>query len=559
MQGMQGRLERRCGGGGARCAALATATTHGAAAAAWVSRAGSGAHAWLHACSSPHPPALPPLRRPKTNECILSAPLPQLADRCSADPLCAAFIWKPAGTFSTNATNVGTLRQAQGANATRMVSNPTAVVYFKEQASSTSPQPSSGSSGGLSSGAIAGIAAGCAVTAAAAGGWALLLWRRRQRAAHVAAVAPAGSDKALEDGKCSGLAPPFLALACKGAGQAEGSSHRGVLGEAPAAQAATCKDPTGGHGQDSSSSGGTKNGGVGSAAASPVPLKAAIIGWRTAASPFAAARGRMGPSPSAASPGGSGSGPAGCTGPAASGGRLTPISPLDSSGEHMLSNSGTSGEDAAPVEEPEQQVELSRVIKELIQHREAEEAAACLPTGATQPAGGAGSGSGGGGFGSGGSGGSGFGAAPSHLGPAALPPSLQACVGGCMSGSPCGRAGTAAAVVGAQPHEPPPSLSPPVAPHRHHTWQAWLIPPGELKYLERRNGELAVLGEGARWASGAVRLACVTTGAPGACSSRLPCPHSARRHTVLPPLNGHPAVAASSAPSCGARWWRPRR
>ena len=40
----------------------------------------------MRAAAPTHPPSHPSAG-PKTNECILSAPLPQLADRCSADPL----------------------------------------------------------------------------------------------------------------------------------------------------------------------------------------------------------------------------------------------------------------------------------------------------------------------------------------------------------------------------------------------------------------------------------------------------------------------------------------
>ena len=113
--------------------------------------------------------------------------LQEVADRCAAEPTCAAIIFKPGGLGDVSITSsLGLLRRPVGANATLMVVNPSTLVYFKDSLSSSGGSGGSGSSGGLSAGAIAGIAAGCAVlaVAVAVGGWVAMRRRRQRRMQH---------------------------------------------------------------------------------------------------------------------------------------------------------------------------------------------------------------------------------------------------------------------------------------------------------------------------------------------------------------------------------------
>ncbi|KAI7845590.1 hypothetical protein COHA_000877 [Chlorella ohadii] len=220
--------------------------------------------------------------KPDYQECILSAPLPQLADRCSGDPSCAAVISKPCGSLSSSAVNVGVLRQQQGANASLMVHNPTSLVYFKQHPASNTTSTSGGSS--LSSGAIAGIAVGCTVAAvaAAAAGWLLV---RRRRTPQAAAVEPAVStDKAMESGCGTSTGWP------------EGGSYGGVGGVLGIASGGTSASPPFQSALPATMF--LDSGCNGNAGSGPV-LKEAVIRRATAASPFAA--GRRQPSPPASS------------------------------------------------------------------------------------------------------------------------------------------------------------------------------------------------------------------------------------------------------------------
>ena len=117
--------------------------------------------------------------------------LQEVADRCAAEPTCAAIIFKPGGLGDVAITSsLGLLRRPVGANATLMLVNPSTLVYFKDSltssGSSSGSSGGSGGSGGLSTGAIAGIAAGCAVLAVsvAVGGWVMMRRRRRRCMQH---------------------------------------------------------------------------------------------------------------------------------------------------------------------------------------------------------------------------------------------------------------------------------------------------------------------------------------------------------------------------------------
>lgn len=323
------------------------------------------------------PAIFPTCRRPEYQECILSAPLPQIADRCSGDPLCSAVISKPFGSLSSTAVNVGVLRQEQGANASLMVCNPTSVVYFKQQPASSS----SSSSGGLSSGAIAGIAAGCAVVAgaAAAAGWVLV---RRRRAARTAVLEPElGSEKGPDNG-VAGAAAPVLFFD-KSAGWPEGGVYSGVLGSAPfSGSVSTSSKGSWPRPQqhDAFASGGGSSGSGGG----PV-LKGAVIGRPTAASPFAAAAARLRKTPptsTTCSPENS-SALEGAAAMKLGGAAGYPAAGTQCSSDAVVLSSG---EASGPAVEPELQVELSKVMGELIQHRQLEEEAVCQPYSSDQSA-----------------------------------------------------------------------------------------------------------------------------------------------------------------------------
>ena len=420
-----------------------------------------------------------PARRPEYPECILSAPLPQIADRCSGDALCSAVISKPCGFFNSTDVNIGGLRQEQGANASLMVRNPTSVVYFKQQ-----PASSSSGGGDLSSGAIAGIAAGCAVVAvaAAAAGWVLV---RRRRAARTAVLEPeVGSEKGLEHG-VAGAAAPALCFD-KSAGWPEGGVYSGVLGCAPLGSSAS----TSSKGswprlqQHAFASGGGSSGSGGG----PV-LKGAVIGRPTAASPFAAAAARLRKTPpasTACSPANS-NGVAGATAMQLGGAAGYPAVGTQGSGDAVVLSSG---EASGPAVEPELQVELSRVMGELIQHRQLEEEEACQPCSSGQLS-------------------AADTSAPGSASPrsqplerAALPAGLQASSRSVVPGD---RVFMCANVVrrpaccstGLRGPQPAHRCASTIAPC---AVQEWLIPAEEVRYLRRPNGELAVLGEGARCA-----------------------------------------------------------
>ncbi|PSC73768.1 serine threonine-kinase [Micractinium conductrix] len=65
--------------------------------------------------------------KPELAECVLSAPLPDLAAHCETDPLCAAFVFKPAGLF-ISAASTGYFRETEGANISARILTPSSVL-----------------------------------------------------------------------------------------------------------------------------------------------------------------------------------------------------------------------------------------------------------------------------------------------------------------------------------------------------------------------------------------------------------------------------------------------
>lgn len=54
------------------------------------------------------------------DECVRSALAPELGEKCMADPLCKAIVYKPAG-LGNMSQPIGAFRQASGANESLMV------------------------------------------------------------------------------------------------------------------------------------------------------------------------------------------------------------------------------------------------------------------------------------------------------------------------------------------------------------------------------------------------------------------------------------------------------
>ena len=410
---------------------------------------------------------------------------------CTADPACAAVIYKPGGLLGGNVT-LGVFRRTEGANTSLMVANPSAAVYVKD----ATPSSSSGgsSSSGLSAGAIAGIAVGGAVVAVVAGAGAWVLLRRRgQRGGGARAVTPAAAPKSN-----GGLAQPDQQPAqhpsdaggkISGLGLQEGS-FRGVLGVGSAGSSqhllplhsfgssGAAGPPSGLPIQHQALPGGPGGGTIagGTTIVGAVERTATRFNAAAArpppASPFVALRqSRMASCAAAAAAGiarhsGGASLPSAALGSGAEGRPARPVSQAELSPEQ----SGASGE-----------------LAELMRHRAAEEAAASVPASSARLGGGPASGS----------------TAPtSGSGSASL---------GASSGSTPSQYLSLAAL--------PPSL------------QAWLIPPSAVEYQRRANGEVVELGKGARWDASLARraLCCAVTpggrreGQPHVCrASRVP-------------------------------------
>lgn len=145
----------------------------------------------------PESTALPlPVRRPQAEECLLQAPLDQLASQCATNETCVALLYKPGGIINGTAQLTSLAYFKNDANPAKWLLSPTTIMFVEEGAAeggATASSSGDSGGGGLSGGVIAGIAIGATALAAAAAAatWAVL--RRRRTAA--------GAAAAVEDGK----------------------------------------------------------------------------------------------------------------------------------------------------------------------------------------------------------------------------------------------------------------------------------------------------------------------------------------------------------------------
>lgn len=216
-------------------------------------------------------------------------------------------IYKVAGFTGSGKENI-VLRNADGANISLMLANPTSTIYVKISGPADSSAGAADSGGsGLSAGAIAGIAVGCAVAVAVAAtaAWAMLRSRRLQGGWVGTDKARSSLSSQLEAGKGAAAAEPPCAYGKLGMSQlpaptsvltmsthnSSGShsslamlcSSAGTHGAAATAAAAAAAPPASLPGLSVQ-----MHRNVGSSAIS----SRAVISARTLASPFAAAAAR---------------------------------------------------------------------------------------------------------------------------------------------------------------------------------------------------------------------------------------------------------------------------
>ncbi|KAL4432000.1 hypothetical protein ABPG77_000267 [Micractinium sp. CCAP 211/92] len=156
--------------------------------------------------------------RSKDGECVLMGSPQELADRCSADPQCEAFVLSMRapldasnGSASSHGSTVGVLKT--GAPPASLYVVPAGVLYVQQPDSSGS---------GLSGGAIAGIAVGSAAAVAvlAVAAWLLIVrrrrgLRRRQAGAEGCPCCGGGSSASCgSEPKCSEAAKGPASAAC---------------------------------------------------------------------------------------------------------------------------------------------------------------------------------------------------------------------------------------------------------------------------------------------------------------------------------------------------------
>lgn len=253
----------------------------------------------------PHPSllSLATHRRVVLQECILRGTPQQLADNCTQDSRCVAWIWKD--LFWRESPGAGALRGKEGADISRMLRTPATTIYFKQAAigaaGTSAPSSSSDGDDGLAGGAIAGIVIGCAAAAVAAalGGWALLRRRQQQQGSSVRTVAPVASAVS---GKTVKEGGDLLALPMPPSTDSwqdrQLSGQRSVLGSpqassvtaSPAAAAASVGASSHSEAGGAAPAGPPRPGRLPSSGSGSVILGRAVIGRPVAPSPFAAAR-----------------------------------------------------------------------------------------------------------------------------------------------------------------------------------------------------------------------------------------------------------------------------
>lgn len=409
-------------------------------------------------------------------ECILRGTPQQLADNCTQDSRCVAWIWKD--LFWRESPGAGALRGKEGADISRMLRTSATTIYFKQAAigaaGTSAPSSSSDGDDGLAGGAIAGIVIGCAAAAVAAalGGWALLHRRQQQQGSSVRTVAPVASAVS---GKTVKEGGDLLALPMPPSTDSwqdrQLSGQRSVLGSpqassvtaSPAAAAASVGASSHSEAGGAAPAGPPRPGRLPSSGSGSVILGRAVIGRPVAPSPFAAARQLRLTGPGSAvshssSAAGGGSVHASVdrsfSSPPMSMGLSSmgfPSPPARSEWASSAAQSGcaertpSASAGAGAERKPEVQVELPQVLPELMQQRAAEEQACLVPA-------------------------------------------LS------ITTSPPGEGGISLPTSGS-------SISPSGSPLPSATLPAsllsWVIPRGEVEYQRRPDGELAVLGEGA--------------------------------------------------------------
>lgn len=154
-------------------------------------------------------------RRPQAGECLLQAPVDQLAKQCAANDTCVAFLLKPGGIINGTAQLASLAYFKSDANPSKWILTPTTIMYIEDAVAAGSPAAADGSSSGrsgggsgLSGGAIVGIVVGAVALAAAVVAAAWVMMRRRRAAADAAAAA--------EDGKSLGTGSPGSKAAWQG-------------------------------------------------------------------------------------------------------------------------------------------------------------------------------------------------------------------------------------------------------------------------------------------------------------------------------------------------------
>ena len=191
-------------------------------------------------CLSPAPPR--PVCRPQAGECLLQAPVDQLASQCAANQTCVAFLLKPGGIINGTAQLASLAYFKSDANPSKWILTPTTIMFVEDAVAAGSSSGGGGggggsssggggggggsssggggggggsSGGGLSGGAIAGIVVGAVAVAAAAAAAAWAAMRRRRAATNAAAAA--------EDGKSLGTISPGSKAAWQGGTDGLGS------------------------------------------------------------------------------------------------------------------------------------------------------------------------------------------------------------------------------------------------------------------------------------------------------------------------------------------------